>query len=50
MTDILDIGYWGNCDNEQNELAQVIFMSLIFKTTEVDLLLWKAMPFIEEFC
>ena len=49
LTDVLDnhlTGYWGNCDYEQNELAQVTFMSLIYKTTQFDLLLRIAMPFI----
>ena len=33
LTDVLDnhlTGYWGNCDSLENELAQVLFMSLVY--------------------
>ena len=56
MTDVLDnhlTGYWGNCDSLENELAQVLFMSLIYKTTKFNLLLSVYLVFIrilEDFC
>ena len=40
LTDVLDnhlTGYWGNCDSLENELAQVMLMSLIYKTTKFNL-------------
>ena len=43
LTDVLDnhlTGYWGNCDSLENELAQVTFMSLIYKTMKFNLLLY----------
>ena len=43
LTDVLDnhlTGYWGNCDSLENELAQVLLMSLIYKTTKFNLLLY----------
>ena len=52
LTDILDnhlTGYWGNCDNEQNELAQVIHIHVIdlqnyrswFVTVESEAIYWR---------
>ena len=43
LTDVLDnhlTGYWGNCDSLENELAQVLFMSLIYKTMKFNSLLY----------